>query len=66
MGLSYGVMFFFSFGLGSVAAAVLGWLTDGYGIVFAFWSNVVVAVALLGVTLLIYRTFGETSPASGS
>jgi sugar phosphate permease len=63
MGLSYGVMFFFSFGLGSIAGAVLGWLTDGYGIVFAFWSNVVVAAALLVVTLLIYRTFRNTSPA---
>jgi sugar phosphate permease len=63
MGLSYGVMFFFSFGLGSVAGAVLGWLTDGYGIVFAFWSNVIVAAALLAVTLLIYRTFKDTSPS---
>jgi len=62
MGLSYGVMFFFSFGLGSIAGAVLGWLTDGYGVVFAFWSNVVVAAALLAVTLLIYRTFKDTSP----
>jgi MFS transporter, FSR family, fosmidomycin resistance protein len=63
MGLSYGVMFFFSFGLGSVAGAVLGWLTDGYGIVFAFWSNVVVAAALVALTLLIYRTFGKVSSA---
>jgi predicted MFS family arabinose efflux permease len=62
MGLSYGVMFFFSFGLGSVAAAVLGWLTDSYGVVFAFWSNIVVAIALLGVTLLIYRTFSKAKP----
>ncbi|MGD0803887.1 MAG: MFS transporter [Candidatus Bathyarchaeia archaeon] len=61
MGLSYGVMFFFSFGLGSVAAFILGWLTDSYGVVFAFWSNTIVAVALLGITLLIYRTFGKTN-----
>ncbi len=66
MGLSYGVMFFFTFGLGSVAAAVLGSLTDRYGIVFAFSTNAVVAVALLGVTILIYRTYGKTMPASGS
>ena len=66
MGLSYGVMFFFSFGLGSVAAAVLGWLTDGYGVVFAFWSNAVVAVVLLGVTLLIHRTFGKSRSVSGN
>ena len=63
MGLSYGVMFFFSFGLGSVAAAVLGWLTDAYGIGLAFWANAIVAAVLLIVTLLIQRTFGKTSPA---
>ena len=63
MGLSYGVMFFFSFGLGSVAAAILGWLTDVYGIVYAFWANAVVAVALLAVTLLIYRTFNKFNHA---
>ena len=57
MGLSFGVMFFFSFGVGSIAAAVLGWLTDGYGVVIAFWSNAVVSAALLLLTLLIYRTF---------
>ena len=59
MGLSYGVMFFFSFGLGSVAAAVLGWLTDAYGIGLAFWANAIVAAALLVVTLLIQRTFSN-------
>ena len=63
MGLSYGVMFFFSFGLGSVAAVGLGWLTDVYGIVYAFWANAVVAVALLAVTLLIYRTFNKFNHA---
>ena len=63
MGLSYGVMFIFSFGLGSVAAAVLGWLTDAYGIGLAFWANAIVAAVLLVVTLLIQRTFGKTSPA---
>jgi NNP family nitrate/nitrite transporter-like MFS transporter len=57
MGLSFGVMFFFSFGVGSIAAAVLGWLTDGYGVVIAFWSNAVVSAALVILTLLIYRTF---------
>jgi MFS family permease len=66
MGLGYGAMFFFSFGLGSIAAAVLGWLTDGYGVVYAFWVNIAVSVAVLGVMLLIYKTFGAFSRASGS
>jgi MFS family permease len=65
MGLSFGVMFFFSFGLGSVAAAVLGRLTDAYGIGLAFWANPVVAAALLLVTLLIQRTFSGINHASG-
>ncbi len=57
MGLSFGVMFFFGFGVSSIAAVALGWLTDGYGVVAAFWVNAVVAVALLLLTLLMYRTF---------
>jgi MFS family permease len=66
MGLSFGVMFFFSFGLGSVAAVVCGWLTDVYGVEFAFWLNALVAVALLAVTLLIFRTFRDFRRGSGS
>jgi MFS family permease len=62
MGLSFGAMFFFAFGLGSIAAAVLGWLTDGYGVVYAFWANVVVAVVVLGLTFVIYKKFGKASP----
>ena len=58
--------FGFSFGVGSIAAAVLGWLSDGYGVVVAFWANAVVAAALLLLTLLIYRTFKGVSPASGN
>ena len=60
MGLAYGVMFFFSFGLGSVAATVLGWLTDNYNVVYAFWANAVVAVALMGLTILMYRVFEKS------
>ena len=66
MGLSFGVMFFFSFGLGSVGAVVCGWLTDAYGVEAAFWLNAVVAAALLAVTLLIYRTFRGYGGGSGS
>jgi MFS family permease len=65
MGLSFGVMFFFSFGLGSVAAVVCGWLTDAYGVEAAFRLNAVVAAALLAVTLLIYRTFRGYGGGSG-
>jgi hypothetical protein len=57
MGLSYGAMFFCSFGLGSIAAAVLGALTDAHGIVYAFWLNVAISLVVVGVTLVIYRVF---------
>ena len=59
LGFSYGIMFFFSFGLGSVSAAVLGYLTDAYNISTAFSLNVGVAILLLGLTLYIYRKLGK-------
>lgn len=55
MGLSYGIMFFFSFGLGSISAAVLGYVTDAYNINIAFWLNAVAAALLVFITLLIRR-----------
>jgi len=64
MGLSFGVMFFFTFGLGSIAGFVLGWMTDAYGIVTAFWANAAVAVALVVVTVLIMNRFRGVSHPS--
>ena len=57
VGLSFGVMFFFSLGLGSVAAAVMGWLTDWYTIYVAFWGNTAVAAVQVAVTILLYHAF---------
>jgi MFS family permease len=61
MGLSFGVMFFFSFGLGSIAAAVCGWITESYNVNLAFWIIAGVASALVIVTGLIYRTFRDVT-----
>jgi hypothetical protein len=59
MGLSYGIMFFFSFGLGSISAAVLGYVTDAYNINTAFWLNAVAAAILLFITFLIKRDLSK-------
>ena len=63
MGLSYGIMFFFSFGLGSISAAVLGYVTDAYNINTAFWLNAVAAAILVFITLLIKRDLNRSSDA---
>jgi sugar phosphate permease len=37
MGLAYGIMFFFAFGLGSVSASIAGYLADAFGLAQVFW-----------------------------
>jgi len=51
-------MFFFSFGLGSVSAAVIGAATDAWGIGSAFWLNAAVGVLLMGIAYMIRRKLG--------
>jgi len=54
MGLSYGVMFFSAFGVGSMSTTVTGYLADKYSLTAAFWLNAGVGAALLAVSVLIY------------
>jgi len=54
MGLSYGVMFFSAFGVGSLSTTVTGYLADKYSLTAAFWLNAGVGAALLAVSVLIY------------
>jgi hypothetical protein len=54
MGLSYGVMFFSAFGVGSLSTTVTGYLADKYSLTVAFWLNAGVGAALLAVSVLIY------------
>ncbi len=59
MGLAYGVMFFSSFGIGSISTSVTGWLADQYSLTAAFWVNTGVSVVLLLISLVIYMRVKE-------
>jgi len=59
MGLAYGVMFFASFGVGSVSTTVTGYLADTYSLTAAFWFNAAVSLALMAVSLAIYLRIRE-------
>ncbi len=37
-GFGYGMLFFLTFGVGSTAAVVSGWIADRFGLVFVFYS----------------------------
>lgn len=54
MGLAYGVMFFSTFGVGSISTTITGYLADAYSLTVAFWMNALVALGLLVVSLLMY------------
>ncbi|MFH0850521.1 MAG: MFS transporter [Candidatus Bathyarchaeota archaeon] len=59
MGLTYGVMFFAAFGLGSLSTTVTGYLADTYSLTVAFWFNIGVALALMAVSVAIYLRIRE-------
>jgi MFS family permease len=59
MGLSYGVMFFSAFGVGSMSTTVTGYLADRYSLTAAFWLNAGVGAALLAVSILIYLRISD-------
>jgi MFS family permease len=59
-GMAYGVMFFSTFGIGSISTSVTGYLVDLYNLETAFWVNTAFAVATLVSALLIQlRTTDE-------
>ncbi len=59
-GMAYGVMFFSTFGIGSISTSVTGYLVDLYNLETAFWLNTAFAVATLASALLIQlRTTDE-------
>jgi FSR family fosmidomycin resistance protein-like MFS transporter len=55
MGAAYGVMFFFAFGLGSVSAAVAGYIADSYSLSASFWIMTLFASIALAISLAIPR-----------
>ncbi|HUS78870.1 MAG TPA: hypothetical protein VM050_09440, partial [Patescibacteria group bacterium] len=59
MGAAYGVMFFFAFGLGSVSAAVVGYLADNFSLEVAYWILAGFASMALVTSLVIPRVIGR-------
>jgi len=55
VGRSYGISFFASFGLGSAAASFAGFFAERWGTGSVFLSLVVFALAVVGLTLVIWR-----------
>ncbi len=50
-GVGYGISFFFSFGVGSIAAGVSGWVSEYFGVAYVF---PVMAMVLLPAGILAY------------
>ena len=59
MGAAYGVMFFFAFGLGSVSAAMVGYLADNFSLEVAYWILAGFASMALVTSLAISRVIGK-------
>lgn len=54
-GMAYGVMFFFTFGLGSVSTTIAGYLTDAFSLEMAFWFMALLSMMALIVSLIILK-----------
>jgi predicted MFS family arabinose efflux permease len=52
-GMAYGVMFFFSFGLGSFSTTIVGYLADAFNLEIAFWVMTLLSTIALIVSLII-------------
>jgi MFS family permease len=54
-GTAYGIMFFFTFGLGSVSTTIVGYLAERYNLELAFWFMAIIAAVTLATSLGILR-----------
>ncbi|MGC8850409.1 MAG: MFS transporter, partial [Candidatus Bathyarchaeia archaeon] len=52
-GTAYGVMFFFTFGLGSASTTIVGYLAERYNLELAFWSMTLIAALTLATSSAI-------------
>ena len=59
MGMAYGVMFFFAFGLGSVSTTIAGYLADNFSLEAVFWIMALFALMTFSISLVITRVIGE-------
>jgi predicted MFS family arabinose efflux permease len=55
-GMAYGVMFFFSFGLGSASTAIAGYLADTFNLEIAFWFMALLSAMALIVSIIILKS----------
>lgn len=53
MGVAYGVMFFFTFGLGSVSTTIAGYVADSFNLEAAFWIMTLFSLIALMIALII-------------
>jgi MFS family permease len=59
MGMAYGVMFFFAFGLGSVSTTIAGYLADNFSLEAVFWIMALFSLVTLGISLMVTRVIGD-------
>ena len=59
MGIAYGVMFFFAFGLGSVSTTIVGYIADAFDLEMGFWILTLFSVMTLVIALIIPRVIGK-------
>ena len=55
MGMAYGVMFFFAFGLGSVSTTIAGYLADNFSLEAVFWIMGLFSSMALAISIAITK-----------
>jgi predicted MFS family arabinose efflux permease len=59
MGMTYGVMFFFTFGIGSLSTTLAGYLADLFSLEIAFWILTIFSVLTLAISLTIPKVIKD-------
>ena len=55
IGMAYGLMFFFAFGLGSVSTLIAGFIADNYNLIAVFWITTLFSSMALIISILILK-----------
>ena len=61
MGMAYGVMFYFAFGLGSISSTIAGYLADYFSLEAVFWIMALFSFMALVISVIIPRVVEEKS-----
>ena len=62
MGMAYGVMFFFAFGLGSVSTTIAGYLADNFSLEAVFWIMTLFALVTFLISIVITMVIKKKEP----